>query len=56
MHEHLGRNRDARDTLDAHRRARGDAREGASHGYHPRRGGRYDSDEDRSPSPDLLGP
>jgi hypothetical protein len=24
-------------------------------GYHPRRGGRYDSEEDRSPSPELLG-
>jgi hypothetical protein len=24
--------------------------------YHPRRGGRYDSEEDRSPSPELLGP
>ena len=34
----------------------GDAREGASHGYHPRRGGCYDSGEDRSLSPNLLGP
>jgi hypothetical protein len=25
-------------------------------GYHPRRGGRYDSEEDRSPSPEPLGP
>jgi hypothetical protein len=25
-------------------------------GYHPRRGGRYDSGEDRSPSPEPLGP
>jgi hypothetical protein len=25
-------------------------------GYHPRRGGRYDSEEDRSPSPELPGP
>jgi hypothetical protein len=25
-------------------------------GYHPRRGGRYDSKEDRSPSPEPLGP
>jgi hypothetical protein len=24
-------------------------------GYHPRRGGRYDSGEDRSPSPEPLG-
>jgi hypothetical protein len=25
-------------------------------GYHPRHGGRYDSGEDRSPSPDPPGP
>jgi hypothetical protein len=25
-------------------------------GYHPRRGGRYDSEEDQSPSPEPLGP
>jgi hypothetical protein len=25
-------------------------------GYHPRRGGRYDSEEDWSPSPEPLGP
>ena len=56
MHERLNRNRDARNTLDAGRHTHGDASEGASRGYHPRRGGRYDSGEDRSPSPDLLGP
>jgi len=56
VHEHLGRHRDTSDTLDACRHARGDAREGASHGYHPRRGGRYNSGEDQSLSPDLLGP
>ena len=46
VHERLGLHRDARDTLDARRRTRGDAREEASRGYHPRRGGRYDSGED----------
>ena len=56
MHEHLGLHRDARNTLDARRRARSDEREEASRGYHPRRGGHYDSVEDRSPSPDLPGP
>ena len=56
MHEYLGLNRDARDTLDARRHTRGEAREEASRGYHPRRGGRCDSGEDRSPSPDLPGP
>jgi hypothetical protein len=25
-------------------------------GYHPRHGGRYDSEEDQSPSPEPLGP
>ena len=56
MHERLGLHRDVRNTLDARKRARGDEREEASRGYHPRRGGRYDSGEDRSPSPDLPGP
>jgi hypothetical protein len=36
------------------RRARLDER--VRRGYHPRRGGRYDSEEDRSPSPEPLGP
>ena len=56
VHERLGLHRDVRDTLDAHRRTHDDAREEASRGYHPRRGRRYDSTEDRSPSPNLLGP
>ena len=53
VHESLGLHRDARNTLDARRRAHGDEREEASRGYHPRRGGRYDSGEDQSPSPNL---
>jgi hypothetical protein len=36
------------------RRARLD--EKARRGYHPRRGGRYDSEEDQSPSPEPPGP
>ena len=56
MHEHLGRNRDARDTLDARSHAHGDEREEASRSYHPHRGRRYDSGEDRSSSPNLPGP
>jgi hypothetical protein len=36
------------------RRARLDER--VRRGYHPRRGGRYDSEEDRSPSPEPPGP
>jgi hypothetical protein len=56
VHERLGHNRDARNTLDACRRGWDDKREKTSHSYHPRRGGCYDSGEDRSPSPDQLGP
>ena len=56
VHERLGRNHDTRDTLNARWRTHGDAGEGASHGYHPRHGGCYDSGEDRSLSPGLLGP
>ena len=56
MHERLGRHRDARNTLNARRRAHGDTREGASRGYHPHHGRHYDNGEDRSLSPDLPGP
>ena len=56
VHQRLGRNHDARSTIDARRRTHGDAREGAHHGYHPRRGRRYDSGEDWSPSLGLPGP
>jgi hypothetical protein len=60
---HTGRTRDAtpvapgRLSNEHHRhdrRARLD--EKVRRGYHPRRGGRYDSEEDRSPSPEPLGP
>ena len=56
VHQRLAHNRDARSTIDARRRAYNDSREGACHGYHPCRGGRYDSGEDRSSSPSLPGP
>ena len=56
VHESLDLHRDTRDTLNAHRRTRGDVREEASCGYHPCHGGCYDSGEDRSPSPNLPGP
>jgi hypothetical protein len=36
------------------RRAR--LQERVRRGYHPRRGGRYDSEEDRSPLPEPPGP
>ena len=56
VHERLGLHRDAHDTLNARRRTHCDAREEDSHGYHPCHGGHYDSGEDQSLSPDLLGP
>jgi hypothetical protein len=39
-----------------HRDRRAHLDERACRGYHPRRGGRYDSGEDRSPSPEPPGP
>jgi hypothetical protein len=60
---HTGRTRDrtpaAPDRLgDGHHRRDRRARleEKVHRGYHPRRGGRYDSEEDRSPSPEPPGP
>jgi hypothetical protein len=59
----IGRTRDATPTTlgrlgnehhRRYRRARLD--EKVCRGYHPRRGGRYDSEEDRSPSPEPPGP
>jgi hypothetical protein len=44
---------DARTVINARRTSRADAR--AVIGYHPRRGGRYDSDEDHSPTPEPPG-
>jgi hypothetical protein len=40
---------DARNVINTQRTSKADAR--AAVGYHPRRGGRYDSDGDRSPTP-----
>jgi hypothetical protein len=58
--EHTGdRTPAARDCLgdEQHRRdRRAYLEEKVRRGYHPRRGGRYDSEEDRSPSPEPLGP
>jgi hypothetical protein len=60
---HTGRTRDAMPTVPGHlgnehhhrdRRARLD--EKVCRGYHPRRGGRYDSEEDLSPSPEPPSP
>jgi hypothetical protein len=60
---HTGRTRDgtpaAPDRLsnEQHRRdRRAHLEEKVRRGYHPRRGGRYDSEEDRSPLPEPPGP
>jgi hypothetical protein len=60
---HTGRTRDAMPTAlgrlgnEHHRRdRRARLDEKVRRGYHPRRGGRYDSEEDRSPSPEPSGP
>jgi hypothetical protein len=59
---HTGRTRDATPAAPGrlgHEHHRCDRRthldEKVRRGYHPRRGGRYDSGEDRSPSPEPLG-
>jgi hypothetical protein len=44
---------DARNVINARCTSRADAR--AAVGYHPQRGGRYDSGEDRSPTPEPPG-
>jgi hypothetical protein len=56
IHERVSPIRDACNSLNAHRRGREDEREEVACGYHPHCVGRYDSTEDRSPSPVLLGP
>jgi hypothetical protein len=60
---HTGRTRDATPSApgrlgnEHHRRdRRAHLNEKVRRGYHPRRGGRYDSGEDRSPSPEPPGP
>jgi hypothetical protein len=47
------RDGDARNVINARRTSKAEAR--AAAGYHPRRGGRYDSDEDRLPTPEPPG-
>jgi hypothetical protein len=60
---HTGRTRDATPAAPGrlgnehhHRDRRARLDEKVRRGYHPRRGGRYDSEEDRSPSPEPPGP
>jgi hypothetical protein len=47
------RDGDVRNVINARRASNGEAR--AAAGYHPQRGGRYDSGEDRSPMPEPPG-
>jgi hypothetical protein len=47
------RDGDARNIINARRTSNAEAR--AAAGYHPRRGGHYDSGEDRSPTPEPPG-
>jgi hypothetical protein len=47
------RDGDARNVINARRTSKAEAR--AAAGYQPRRGGRYDCDEDRSPTPEPPG-
>jgi hypothetical protein len=47
------RDGDARNVINARRTSKADVR--AAAGYHPQRGGRYNSDEDRSPTPEPPG-
>jgi hypothetical protein len=56
IHERVGPIRNAQVVLDAHRRGRVDGRQEADHGYHPRRGGCYDANEDWSLRPPPPGP
>jgi hypothetical protein len=60
---HTGRTRDGTPAAPGrlgdeqhHRNRRARLNERVRRGYHPRRGGRYDSEEDRSPSPEPPGP
>jgi hypothetical protein len=60
---HTGRTRNTAPTAPGrlgnehhHRNRRAHLDEKVHRGYHPRRGGRYDSGEDRSPSPEPPGP
>jgi hypothetical protein len=53
VHDRL---RDNRQTQAVHDRLSGRTRQCETFGYRPRRGGRYDSREDRSPSPEPPGP
>ena len=56
VHDRLSDRREAQDDHDVISRRRRHDDDGPARGYHPHRGGRYDSGEDRNPSPGPPGP
>ena len=56
LHDRLGNRREVQGDHEVVSRRRCHDNEGPTRGYHPHRGGRYDSGEDRSPSPGPPGP
>ena len=54
--DRLGNRREVQGDHEVVSRRRRHDNEGPARGYHPHRGARYDSGEDRSPSPEPLGP
>ena len=56
MHNRLGDRREAQGDHDVVSRRWCHDNDGPARGYHPHRGGRYGSGEDRSPSPGPPGP
>ena len=56
VQQRIGPVNDARVILDVRRWERDNWADGAALGYHVRRGGRFDPEEDRSPSPPPAGP
>jgi len=56
VHDCLDNRREAQGDHEVVGRRRRHDSEGPARGYHPHRGGRYDSEEDRSPSPEPPGP
>jgi hypothetical protein len=56
VHDRLGHNCDARNTLNARKHGREEQKGGADHRYNPCHGGCYDNDENQSLSPPPPGP
>ena len=56
VHDRLSNRREAQEDHDVVSRRRCHDNDRLTRGYHPHRGGRYDSGEDRSPSPGPPSP